>query len=143
MLSAPVQELSYHNSVRNPNGDFPFHLGVPQEMWKNAWNGFKVTKSQDGIQTVMPAMESLDGKKFTTGLLCKAEKSLQTPASDLHSVSETRKKWVEGQQYGHPKPTLRSLISPLNAHRLKPIRQKTKNAVVGIILHFRTIKGLQ
>ncbi|XP_015265835.1 PREDICTED: serine/threonine-protein kinase PLK4 [Gekko japonicus] len=131
--NAPVQELSYHNSVRKANGDFPFHLGVPQEMWKNAWNGLKVTKSQDGAQTAMPAVGSLDGRKFTTGHLCKTEKSLPTPALDLHPVSETRKKWVEGQQYGHPKPLLRSIVSPLNAHRLKPIRQKTKNAVVSIL----------
>ncbi|XP_060102788.1 serine/threonine-protein kinase PLK4 isoform X1 [Heteronotia binoei] len=131
--NAPVQELSYHNGVRNANGDFPFHVGVPQEMWENAWNGLKVTKSQDGAQTAMPAVGSLDGRKFTTGLLCKTEKFLPTPALDLHPVSETRGKWVEGQQYGHPKPTLRSIISPLNARRLKPIRQKTKNAVVSIL----------
>lgn len=137
-----MQELAYRNSVRNANGDFPFHLDVPHEMWKNAWNGLKVTKSQDGAQTAIPAVVSLDGRTFAAGLFCKTEKSLPTPALDLHPVSETRKKWVEGQQYGHPKPMLRSIISPLNAHRLKPIRQKTKNAVVCIVLHFRVVKGI-
>ncbi|XP_060035087.1 serine/threonine-protein kinase PLK4 isoform X2 [Erinaceus europaeus] len=34
---------------------------------------------------------------------------------------------------GHQKRTLRSLTSPLSAHRLKPIRQKTRKAVVSIL----------
>ncbi|XP_054845872.1 serine/threonine-protein kinase PLK4 isoform X2 [Eublepharis macularius] len=131
--NAPVQELSYHKSVRNANGDFPFQLGVPQEMLKNTWNGLKGKKTQDGAQTTMSAVRSLGEGKFTTGLLCKAEKVLPAPAPDLHTVSETRKNWVEERQFGHPKPTLQSIVSPLNAHRLKPIRQKTKNAVVSIL----------
>uniref|UniRef100_A0ACB8E872 Uncharacterized protein n=1 Tax=Sphaerodactylus townsendi TaxID=933632 RepID=A0ACB8E872_9SAUR len=128
-----MQELSYHNSARNANGDLPFHLGVPQEMLKHAWNGLKGKKSQNSAQTTMPAVGSLDGKKFTAELLCRAEKALPTTALDFHPVSEARKKWGEEQQYGHSKLMLRSIVSPLNAHRLKPIRQKTKNAVVSIL----------
>ncbi|XP_037684993.1 serine/threonine-protein kinase PLK4 isoform X2 [Choloepus didactylus] len=48
-------------------------------------------------------------------------------------VSEQSKTWGMDPSLGYQKRTLRSILSPLTAHRLKPIRQKTKKAVVSIL----------
>ncbi|XP_070613807.1 serine/threonine-protein kinase PLK4-like isoform X4 [Erythrolamprus reginae] len=71
-------------------------------------------------------------RKCTARLPSKSEKALLAPAFGLHLVSEKKNRGKESQ-YGHPKPLLRNIVSPLSAHRLKPIRQKTKNAVVSIL----------
>ncbi|XP_075866748.1 serine/threonine-protein kinase PLK4 isoform X3 [Microcebus murinus] len=48
-------------------------------------------------------------------------------------LSEQRKTMGVEPSLGYQKRTLRSITSPLIAHRLKPIRQKTKKAVVSIL----------
>ncbi|XP_053434094.1 serine/threonine-protein kinase PLK4 isoform X2 [Nycticebus coucang] len=48
-------------------------------------------------------------------------------------LSEQRKTKGVELSLGYQKRTLRSITSPLVAHRLKPIRQKTKKAVVSIL----------
>ncbi|XP_058889807.1 serine/threonine-protein kinase PLK4-like [Acipenser ruthenus] len=48
-----------------------------------------------------------------------AEQGRPTPTEKPNSVNE--------------KPSIKNVVSPLNAKRLKPIRQKTKNAVVSIL----------
>ncbi|XP_044284645.1 serine/threonine-protein kinase PLK4 [Varanus komodoensis] len=114
----------------NTHGDFQFHFGVPQETRKNAWNGLKGNGSPDNSQsTSVP----LNTKKYTTGLPYKTEKTLPEPAFGLHLVPEVRINRGKELQHEHPKPALRSIVAPLSAHRLKPIRQKTKNAVVSIL----------
>ncbi|XP_053113992.1 serine/threonine-protein kinase PLK4 isoform X2 [Hemicordylus capensis] len=132
-LDARVQEPSCHGRIRNANGDFPFHVNVPQDTLKNAWNGLKGKSSPDCAQSTAPALEPLATRKYITGPLYKAEKTVPASAFDLCAVSENRKIRGKEPQYGQPKPVLRSVVSPLTAHRLKPIRQKTKNAVVSIL----------
>ncbi|XP_042324187.1 serine/threonine-protein kinase PLK4 isoform X2 [Sceloporus undulatus] len=123
-LNAQMSETSH-----NTNGNFQFHLSVPQDPLKNIWNSLKGNRPPEYAQsTVTPQ----DTKKYTAGLPCEAEKALPPSAFDQHLVPEITNRGKE-PQYGHPKPTLRSIVSPLNAHRLKPIRQKTKNAVVSIL----------
>uniref|UniRef100_A0A6J0SLD0 Serine/threonine-protein kinase PLK4 n=1 Tax=Pogona vitticeps TaxID=103695 RepID=A0A6J0SLD0_9SAUR len=114
-LSAQMAEPSY-----NTNRNFPFHLSVPQEPVKSAWNVLKGKNSPDCTQSVVGP---LDTKKSTSGF----------PAFDLHLVPEITKKGGKEPQYRHPKSTLRSTVSPLSAQRLKTIRQRTKNAVVSIL----------
>ncbi|XP_061441060.1 serine/threonine-protein kinase PLK4 isoform X1 [Rhineura floridana] len=126
-LNAQTQEPSYNSSIKNAKGDYQFHLGVPQETLKNAWNGLKGTRSPDCVRSTAPSVGPQDMRKYT------AEKALTAPAFGLHLVSESRKNRGKEPQYGNTKPTLQSIVSPLNAHRLKPIRQKTKNAVVSIL----------
>ncbi|XP_053259407.1 serine/threonine-protein kinase PLK4 isoform X1 [Podarcis raffonei] len=121
-LNAQMQEPLYDSS-----GDFRFHLGVPQETLKNAWNGLKCRRPPESAQPTAPAVGPLDTRKYT------AEKALPAPAFGLHLASESRRNGGKEPQYGLPKPALQSVVSPLNAHRLKPIRQKTKNAVVSIL----------
>lgn len=131
--SAQILEPSCHNSILNANEDFQFHLGMPPETVKNAWNGLKGKGPPESTPSVAPPVAPLDTRKYTAGFPFKAEKDLPAPSYGLNLVSENRKNRGKEPQYGHPKPVLRSVVSPLNARRLKPIRQKTKNAVVCII----------
>ncbi|KAJ7326970.1 hypothetical protein JRQ81_016729 [Phrynocephalus forsythii] len=103
----------------NTNRNFQFHLSVPQETVKSAWNGLKGKNSSDCAQS---AVGLLDTKKSAPGL----------PALGL-LVPEITKKGGKEPQYRHLKSTLRSIVSPLSAQRLKTIRQRTKNAVVSIL----------
>ncbi|ETE69088.1 Serine/threonine-protein kinase PLK4, partial [Ophiophagus hannah] len=122
-LGVQVSEPSY-----KINGDCRFYLGMPQEAVKTARNGSQSKISPDSAPTVGPQ----ELRKYTTRLPSKSEKALLSPAFGLHLVSEIKNRDKESQ-YGHPKPLLRNIVSPLSAHRLKPIRQKTKNAVVSIL----------
>uniref|UniRef100_A0A670YQT0 Serine/threonine-protein kinase PLK4 n=1 Tax=Pseudonaja textilis TaxID=8673 RepID=A0A670YQT0_PSETE len=97
-------------------------------LYKTTRNGSQSKISPDSASTGGPQ----ELRKYTTRLPSKSEKALLSPAFGLHLVSEIKNRDKESQ-YGHPKPLLRNIVSPLNTHRLKPIRQKTKNAVVSIL----------
>ncbi|KAK9398879.1 serine/threonine-protein kinase PLK4 [Crotalus adamanteus] len=122
-LGVQVSEPSY-----KINGDCQFYLGMPQEALNTARNGSQSKNSPDSAATVGPQ----ELRKFTTRPPCKSEKALLAPAFGLHLVSEIKNR-DKASQYQHQKPLLRNIVSPLSAHRLKPIRQKTKNAVVSIL----------
>ncbi|XP_060634934.2 serine/threonine-protein kinase PLK4 [Anolis sagrei] len=126
-LNAQISESSY-----NTNGNFQFHLNVPQDTLKNAWNGLKGKRPPGYTHSTVTSGGAPDTKKYTVGLPCEGETALPPSSFDHPLVSEIANRAKE-PQYGHPKPTLRSIVSPLSAHRLKPIRQKTKNAVVSIL----------
>lgn len=136
-----MQEPFCHGSVKNANGDFQFHLGVPQETQKNTWNGIKNKCPPTYTQSTMPALGPQEARNYTPGIPCKAEKALPTPTFGLRPFSGNRK--PTELQFDQPKPQLQRILCPLNTRRLKPIRQKTKNAVVSIILHFKRIAGFQ
>uniref|UniRef100_A0A803XRG0 Serine/threonine-protein kinase PLK4 n=1 Tax=Meleagris gallopavo TaxID=9103 RepID=A0A803XRG0_MELGA len=69
--------------------------------------------------------------KYIPEALCQSEK-VQTSSCGLWPASEQNQAWGK-ELSARQKPTLRSIVSPLSAYRLKPIRQKTKNAVVSIL----------
>lgn len=98
---------------------------MPQETLKTVRNGSQSKNSPDSAPTMGPQ----ELRKYTARLPSKSEKALLAPAFGHHLVSEIKNRDKESQ-YGHPKALLRNIVSPLSAHRLKPIRQKTKNAVV-------------
>lgn len=98
---------------------------MPREALKTARNGSQSKNSPDSASIVGPQ----ELRKYTTRPPSKSEKAVLAPAFGLHLVSEIKNRDKESQ-YRHPKPLLRNIVSPLSAHRLKPIRQKTKNAVV-------------
>ncbi|MGH0136815.1 UNVERIFIED_CONTAM: hypothetical protein FKN15_013332 [Acipenser sinensis] len=50
-----------------------------------------------------------------------------------HAAEQGRPTPREKTNSGNDKPSLKNVVCPLNAKRLKPIRQKTKNAVVSIL----------
>uniref|UniRef100_A0A8D2JGI4 Serine/threonine-protein kinase PLK4 n=1 Tax=Varanus komodoensis TaxID=61221 RepID=A0A8D2JGI4_VARKO len=71
---------------------------------------------------------------FSLNYLCpmKPSSGLLEPKSQV----KTMQQWLGNMQQNGMyvfNLTLRSIVAPLSAHRLKPIRQKTKNAVVSIL----------
>ncbi|NP_001083146.1 serine/threonine-protein kinase PLK4 [Xenopus laevis] len=106
------------SSVSNMGGDFYSQQATQNGAPQYAWNDVKRKKNTDSsIESVLLGIKKNPG----TGQR-KAEKS---------QFGEQSKSRVPQQAFGSS--TLRSIISPLNAERLKPIRQKTKNAVVSIL----------
>lgn len=105
------------------------HLDVQQEMSRDLWNDIKDKKNPDvSLDSACP-INQFSAKKYASGLPCKRSKAQPASTFVLHPTSEQKKAWGK-EPLGHQKPSLRSILSPLSAHRLKPIRQKTKNAVV-------------
>uniref|UniRef100_A0A8D0GZ37 Polo like kinase 4 n=1 Tax=Sphenodon punctatus TaxID=8508 RepID=A0A8D0GZ37_SPHPU len=129
--SALLQEPTDHIGISNANGGFPYHLGMPQTS-KHAWNSLRERKNLEGSASAH-CINRINARQYITGLPCKSDKAQLAPVFGLHPVSEQSKGRSTEPPVGHLKPTLRSIVSPLNAHRLKPIRQKTKNAVVSIL----------
>uniref|UniRef100_A0A8C4WJ52 Serine/threonine-protein kinase PLK4 n=1 Tax=Gopherus evgoodei TaxID=1825980 RepID=A0A8C4WJ52_9SAUR len=130
--NAQLREPQDHISTDNTNGGFRYHLGVQQETSRNAWNGLKDKKNPSAPIDIAHSINEISTKKYTSGFQCKSDKAQPASAFGLYPTSEQGK--IRGKELlGHQKPTLRSIVSPLNAHRLKSIRQKTKNAVVSIL----------
>lgn len=72
--------------------------------------------------------------KYITAFPSKPEIIPQESIFGLEPVSEQSKTKDMEPPMGYQKHTLRSITSPLTAYRLKPIRQKTKKAVVCLII---------
>ncbi|KAE8630388.1 hypothetical protein XENTR_v10000805 [Xenopus tropicalis] len=105
------------SSVSNMGGDFYSQQTMQNGAPQYAWNDVKRKKDTDSsVESVLRGISKLPSGQH------KAEKS---------QFGEQSKARVPQQAFGSS--TLRSIISPLNAERLKPIRQKTKNAVVSIL----------
>lgn len=132
MLSVPLRPPADLTGNSNAQGGFRYHLDVQQDASRNAWNTLKGVRSHDASVDCPHSLNQRNPKKYNPGVLCKSE-TIQPSSSTcgLWSTSEQNQMWGK-EPLAHQKPTLRSIVSPLNAHRLKPIRQKTKNAVVCI-----------
>lgn len=124
-ILAHLGETNEHNTV-SPNRDFQ---GYPdsRDVLRNAWNDSRASKNADTSANVHP-VKHLSTTKYMTAYHSKPEIMQQELV--LHTRSEQSKNTSMESTVGHQKPTLRSITSPLIAHRLKPIRQKTKKAVV-------------
>ncbi|XP_060234240.1 serine/threonine-protein kinase PLK4 isoform X2 [Meriones unguiculatus] len=121
-MNARLGESNEHNPI-SPNKDLQ---GFPdlQDTVRNAWIDMRASQNAGASSDVHPVM------KYTTAHHSKPELMPQEPAVPR---SEQSKNGSMESALGHQKPTLRSITSPLIAHRLKPIRQKTKKAVVSIL----------
>uniref|UniRef100_K7FLW5 Serine/threonine-protein kinase PLK4 n=1 Tax=Pelodiscus sinensis TaxID=13735 RepID=K7FLW5_PELSI len=130
--NAQLKEPLEHINTDNANGGFRYHLGVQQETSRNAWKSLKdKTNPNVPIDSAL-SIKQIHTKKYTSGLQCISDKAQPASAFGLCPTSEQGK--TRGKELlGHQKLTLQSIVSPLNAHRLKSIRQKTKNAVVSIL----------
>ncbi|XP_019377624.1 PREDICTED: serine/threonine-protein kinase PLK4 isoform X1 [Gavialis gangeticus] len=108
------------------------HLDVQQEMSRDLWNNIKDKKNPDvSLDSACP-INQFSSKKYASGLPFKQSKAQPASTFVLHPASEQKN--ARGKEpLGHQKSSLRSILSPLSAHRLKSIRQKTKNAVVSIL----------
>ncbi|XP_071411667.1 serine/threonine-protein kinase PLK4 isoform X1 [Pithys albifrons albifrons] len=127
--NVPLKPSADLTGNSNAHGGFRYHLDVQQDAPRNAWNPLKDIRNHDAS---VNCPHSLNPKKCIPGVLCKSEKFQPSPMCGIWSTSEQTQMW--GQEPPAPqKPALRSIVSPLNACRLKPIRQRTKNAVVSIL----------
>ncbi|XP_050176453.1 serine/threonine-protein kinase PLK4 isoform X2 [Myiozetetes cayanensis] len=130
--NVPLRPPADITGSSNAHGGFRYHLDVQQEAPRNAWNTLKEIRNHDASVDCPHSLNQRNPKKCIPGVLCKSEKFQPSPTCGLWSTSEQTQTW--GQEPPAPqKAALRSIVSPLNARRLKPIRQKTKNAVVSIL----------
>ncbi|XP_012968540.1 serine/threonine-protein kinase PLK4 isoform X2 [Mesocricetus auratus] len=127
-MNAHLGETNEHNTT-SPSRDFQ---GYPdsRDMLRNAWTDTRASKNADASANVHP-VNQLSTTKYMTAHHTNPEIMQQELA--LHPRAEQSKNRSMESTLGHQKPSLRSITSPLIAHRLKPIRQKTKKAVVSIL----------
>ncbi|XP_027514638.1 serine/threonine-protein kinase PLK4 [Corapipo altera] len=132
LTNVPLRPSADLTGNSNAHGGFRYHLDVQQDAPRNAWNALKDIRNPDASVNCPHSLNQRNPKKCIPGVLCKSEEFQPSPTCGLWSTSEQTQMW--GQEPPAPqKPALRSIVSPLNARRLKPIRQKTKNAVVSIL----------
>eukprot|EP00072_Mus_musculus_P058908 XP_011238270.1 PREDICTED: serine/threonine-protein kinase PLK4 isoform X2 [Mus musculus] len=127
-MNAHLGETNEHHTV-SPNRDFQDYPDL-QDTLRNAWTDTRASKNADTSANVH-AVKQLSAMKYMSAHHHKPEVMPQEPG--LHPHSEQSKNRSMESTLGYQKPTLRSITSPLIAHRLKPIRQKTKKAVVSIL----------
>ncbi|KAM7142971.1 serine/threonine-protein kinase PLK4 isoform 2-T2 [Molossus nigricans] len=123
-----LRETTEHNSQ---NRDFQGHPDL-QDTSRNAWTDTRAKKSSDTSDNVHSAKQ-LNTMKHMTAFPNKPEIIPQESIFGLEPVSEQSRTRGMEPPLGYQKRTLRSITSPLTAYRLKPIRQKTKKAVVSIL----------
>uniref|UniRef100_I3N028 Serine/threonine-protein kinase PLK4 n=1 Tax=Ictidomys tridecemlineatus TaxID=43179 RepID=I3N028_ICTTR len=116
------EETTEHNSI-SPKRDFLIHPDLQKNMSRNAWRDTRAKKNSDASDNAA-SVKQLNTMKYIIQ---------QEPIFGLHPLSEQIKTRGMESTVGYQKHTLRSITSPLIAHRLKPIRQKTKKAVVSIL----------
>uniref|UniRef100_A0A8D2CFG2 Serine/threonine-protein kinase PLK4 n=1 Tax=Sus scrofa TaxID=9823 RepID=A0A8D2CFG2_PIG len=123
-IHAHLRETTEHNSI-NPNRDFQGHLNL-QAISRNVWFDKRAKKSPSASDNAHPT-------KQLTAFHSKPEIIQQESFFGSDPFSEQSKTRGTEPPLGYQKRTLRSITSPLTAYRLKPIRQKTKKAVVSIL----------
>lgn len=131
MLSVPVGPPADLTGSSSAHGGFRYHPDVQQDASRNAWHTLKDIRNHDASIDCPHSLNQRNPKKYVPGGLCKSEKIQPSSTCGLWTTSEQSQTWGK-EPLAHQKPTLRSIVPPLSAHRLKPIRQKTKNAVVCI-----------
>ncbi|MBZ3875228.1 Serine/threonine-protein kinase PLK4 [Sciurus carolinensis] len=88
--------------------------------------------NSDALDDATP-VNQLRTMKYMTGPHGDPEIMQEEPGFGVDPLSEQSKTRSVESTLGCQKHTLGSITSPLTAHRLKPIRQKTKKAVVSIL----------
>lgn len=132
MLSAQLRPPEDLTGNGNAHGGFRYHLDVQQDASRNGWNTLKDIRNHDASHDCSHSLNQRNPNKHISEVLCQSEK-VPSSSRGLWPASEQNQAWGK-EPPARQKPTLRSIVSPLSAYRLKPIRQKTKNAVVRI--HF-------
>ncbi|XP_021092134.1 serine/threonine-protein kinase PLK4 isoform X2 [Heterocephalus glaber] len=129
-VNVHLRETTEHNTI-NPNRDFQGHLDL-RSTSRNACADKRVRKGS-GASDNAHSVKQPDTMKYMTGVRGKPEIIQQEPIFSLDPLSEQSKTRGMESILGHQKHSLRSITCPLVAHRLKPIRQKTRKAVVSIL----------
>ncbi|XP_072480683.1 serine/threonine-protein kinase PLK4 isoform X1 [Notamacropus eugenii] len=99
---------------------------------RNAWTDRMAKRDADASDNARSARQP-NAMKYMPARHREPESIQPVPVFGSHPLSEPSKCRGMEPQMDHQKWTLRSVTSPLNARRLKPIRQKTKKAVVSIL----------
>ncbi|XP_005386796.1 PREDICTED: serine/threonine-protein kinase PLK4 [Chinchilla lanigera] len=129
-LNVHLRETTEHNSI-SPHGGFQGHPDL-QGASRNAWADTRARKGSEASDDAH-FVKQPNTMKYMTGLRGKPQIIQQEPIFGLDPRSEQSKTRDMEPTFGHQKHSLRSITPPLTAHRLKPIRQKTKKAVVSIL----------
>ncbi|XP_006876163.1 PREDICTED: serine/threonine-protein kinase PLK4 isoform X2 [Chrysochloris asiatica] len=129
-LNAHLQEPIEHSI--SLNRDYQGHPDSQKDTSRNAWSD-KRTKKNSNASDNVHCVKQPDPMKYVPALHSKPEIIQQKSIFDCDPPLEQNKTRGMEPFSGYQKQTLRSITSPLNAHRLKPIRQKTKKAVVSIL----------
>ncbi|XP_058406015.1 serine/threonine-protein kinase PLK4 isoform X1 [Diceros bicornis minor] len=129
-VNAHLRETTEHNSF-SPDRDFQGHPDL-QDTSRNAWTDIRAKNSPDASDNAHSAKQP-NTMKYMTAFHSKPEIIQQESVFGVDPLSEQSKTRGMEPPLGYQKRTLRSITSPLTAYRLKPIRQKTKKAVVSIL----------
>ncbi|XP_029446126.1 serine/threonine-protein kinase PLK4 isoform X1 [Rhinatrema bivittatum] len=121
------------DSISNLRGGLQNQPAVQPELASCAWSELNVKKSMEPSLDNSRPVSQRSVRKYTAALQCKTGTALSDPACGISSVTEQAKSHMWETALGHQAQSLRNITSPLSTHRLKPIRQKTKNAVVSIL----------
>ncbi|XP_068947253.1 serine/threonine-protein kinase PLK4 isoform X2 [Petaurus breviceps papuanus] len=128
--NAQLREPSAHISAkasRNVQG----HPDL-QDTRRNAWTD-KMAGRDAGASDNARCITQPNAMTYVPAYHREPETIRPVPGFGSHPLSEPSKFRGLEPPVGYQKPLLRSVTSPLNARRLKPIRQKTKKAVVSIL----------
>ncbi|XP_043825401.1 serine/threonine-protein kinase PLK4 isoform X2 [Dromiciops gliroides] len=125
-LREPTAPISI-NSSRTVQG----HPDL-QDTRRNAWTDRMANRDTDASDNSR-CVKQPNTMKYMPACHREPETIQPVPVFGSHPLSDPSKSRGMEPQMGYQKCTLRSVTSPLNAHRLKPIRQKTKKAVVSIL----------
>ncbi|XP_007495558.2 serine/threonine-protein kinase PLK4 isoform X2 [Monodelphis domestica] len=126
-LREPAAHISI-NSSRNDQG----HPNLQKDPRRNAWTDRMAHGDALASESVR-CVKQPNAMKHMPAHHQEAETAPLAPVFGSHPLSDPSKSRGMEPQRGHQKCSLWSSTSPLNALRLKPIRQKTKKAVVSIL----------
>lgn len=129
-ITVHLRETTEHKNLTS-NRDFQEHSDL-QDTSRHTWTDVRGKKSPEVSDNAHSAKQ-LNTMKYITAFPHKPEIIPQESIFGLEPVSEQSKTKDIESPLGYQKPTLRSITSPLTAYRLKPIRQKTKKAVVCLL----------
>lgn len=129
-ITAHLRETTEHNII-SPSRNFQGHPDL-QDMSRNARTDTRTKISLDASDDAQSGKQ-LNTMKCLTAFHSKPEIIQPESIFGLEPLSEQSKKRSMEPPLGYQKRTLRSIMSPLTACRLKPIRQKTKKAVVCLL----------
>ncbi|NXJ06115.1 PLK4 kinase, partial [Odontophorus gujanensis] len=115
----------------NAHGGFHYHLDVQQDGSRNGSTAVKDIKTHDASRDCLNSLSQRNSNKLISQVRHPSGE-VQLSSCSLRPASEQNQTWGR-EPPARQKRTLRSIVSPLSAYRLKPDRQKTKNAVVSIL----------
>ncbi|XP_067880404.1 serine/threonine-protein kinase PLK4 [Heterodontus francisci] len=139
--NAPFKKTVDVSTTSSPSGSF--HSGRKQQIIKdvvsaNTWGKNPSNKMKnDTFHQESYCKKQMGIEKCDRVLLPHSAKGVYGQTDTLYNCRQVLKQHSfmkeERQPIENQVKTLQEFVSPLRAHRLKPIRQKTKNAVVSIL----------